>query len=82
MSAPSPTERTTPAAFPRPARPIRRSTTLPVLTCSCTKAADHWSASTNANVPINAWRGDFFAGFIRPGDKTGGNFVRAVRGGA
>ena len=53
-----------------------------VLTCSCTKAADHWSASTNANVPINAWRGDFFAGFIRPGDKTGGNFVRAVRGGA
>ena len=52
-----------------------------VLTCSCTKAADHWSATTNANVPINAWRGDFFAGFIRPGDKTGGNFVRAVRGG-
>ena len=53
-----------------------------VLTCSCTMAADYWASTSNANVAINAWRVDFFAGFVRPGDKTGGNFVRAVRGGS
>jgi len=50
--------------------------------CSCTTAADYWSSTSNANVPINAWRVDFFGGFGRSGDKTGGNFVRAVRGGS
>jgi len=53
-----------------------------VQACSCTMAADYWSSTSNANVPINAWEVDFFAGFVRPADKTGGNFVRAVRGGS
>jgi hypothetical protein len=52
-----------------------------VLTCSCTTGADYWSSTSNANFPSNAWEVDFFAGFVRAADKTGGNFVRAVRGG-
>jgi hypothetical protein len=66
--------------------PVFNSGCLPgcsVLTCSCTKAADHWSSTTKVDVPVNAWRVDFHEGFVRAAaDKTFGNFVRAVRGGA
>jgi hypothetical protein len=53
-----------------------------VSTCSCTKAANTWTSTTNMNFPLNAWTVDFQVGFVRPDDKTVGDFVRAVRGGA
>jgi hypothetical protein len=54
-----------------------------VLACSCTKASDHWTSTTKADFAVNAWRVDFHEGFVRAGaDKSFGNFVRAVRGGA
>jgi hypothetical protein len=54
-----------------------------VLTCSCTMAADHWTSTSKLDFPFNAWRVDFNEGLVRAGaDKTFGNVVRAVRGGA
>ena len=52
-----------------------------VLTCSCTASPFHWSSSTNAGVPSDAWIVNFGIGGVNASGKSFTGHVRAVRGG-
>ena len=52
-----------------------------VLTCSCDAAFYYWS-STSFAIPAGAWIFDSGSGLVSFDDKTGSNYVRAVRGGS
>ena len=53
-----------------------------VLACSCTRSFIHWSSSTRLFEPTSAWFVHFSSGNVDFGNKSGGLFVRAVRGGS
>lgn len=50
-------------------------------TCSCTRATDHWTSTSYAYIPVNAWTVDFGHGETNLASKTSSSLVRAVRGG-
>jgi len=50
-------------------------------TCSCTPEHSYWSSTTYAFEPEFAWFVDFGFGAVLTSGKSGGLFVRAVRGG-
>jgi len=50
--------------------------------CSCTRSTGHWSASTYAPNPGNAWFVGFDGGSVSAGSKANFSNVRAVRGGS
>ncbi|MFT5042766.1 MAG: hypothetical protein ACI8TX_003759 [Hyphomicrobiaceae bacterium] len=52
-----------------------------VESCSCTQSSYYWSSSTGQDFAGNAWYVYFGDGFTSAGGKTGGRYVRAVRGG-
>jgi len=53
-----------------------------VLMCSCTVSSGYWSSSSCADGPQGAWVVDFGDGYVGAGDKTGNDYVRAVRAGS
>jgi hypothetical protein len=53
-----------------------------VTTCSCTVSSYYWSSSTYRFVPDYAWLVYFYDGGDYYAAKTGGHYVRAVRGGS
>jgi len=52
-----------------------------VLTCSCTRASDHWTSTSYAYIPVDAWTVDFSHGQTDLSSKSFPSLVRAVRGG-
>ena len=53
-----------------------------VLMCSCTVSSGYWSSSSCADGPQGAWVVDLGDGYVGAGDKTGNDYVRAVRAGS
>ncbi|MCK6556790.1 DUF1566 domain-containing protein [Candidatus Binatia bacterium] len=53
-----------------------------VTTCSCTVSAYYWSSTTTQDYPNFAWDVTFGIGLVVAYDKSGTNYVRAVRGGS
>ena len=53
-----------------------------VLDCSCTSTRFHWSSTSSAVVPTNAWIVAFSSGLSGTNQKVNEQQVRAVRGGA
>ena len=53
-----------------------------VTSCSCTQSNGYWSSTTYQYYPSSAWYVYFYDGLTFADYKTGGGFVRVVRGGS